>query len=189
MSYLGIGPAWSSAANTPFRLHKSWNHEGGISTPLIVHWPAGIKVRGEWRSNVGHLIDLVPTLLEIVGGKQPDTVAGLPVPALPGKSLVPVFTQDNSVPREFLWWCHDGNRALRIGNWKIVADHKGPLELYDLSIDRSETHNLATKYPEKVQEMEKVWLKHAEEMQALSQQDPAPAGKKVGRKADKSDPE
>ncbi len=189
ISYLGIGPAWSSAANTPFRLHKSWNHEGGISTPLIVHWPAGIRARGEWRTNVGHLIDLVPTILDIVGGEQPATVASLPVPPLPGKSLVPVFTRDGSVTHEFLWWCHDGNRAIRIGDWKIVADHKGPLELYDLSTDRSETQNLASKYPEKVQEMEKVWLQHAQEFRALSEQDPSPDGKKRAGRVDRNDPE
>ncbi|HNX80173.1 MAG TPA: arylsulfatase, partial [Prolixibacteraceae bacterium] len=108
-SYLGIGPGWSGAANTPFRLHKSWNHEGGIATPFIVCWPAGIKARGEIRNNPGHLVDLVPTLLDITGGKVPSLVSSLEVPPLPGKSLVPAFKKDGSVKHRYLWWNHEGN--------------------------------------------------------------------------------
>ena len=178
-SYLGIGPGWSGAANTPFRLHKSWNHEGGIATPFIVCWPAGIKARGEIRNNPGHLVDLVPTLLDITGGKVPSLVSSLEVPPLPGKSLMPAFKKDGSVKHRYLWWNHEGNRALRIGDWKLVADHNNPWELYDLSRDRSETQNLAGKYPEKVQELEKEWTRHAREFDVLSQQDkPAPPVKK-----------
>jgi len=173
--YLGIGPGWSSAANTPFRLHKSWNHEGGIATPLIVSWPAGLKARGELRTDPGHLIDLVPTVLEITGGKQPATVAGLPVPPLQGKSLVPDFARDGQVKHDYLWWNHDGNRAIRIGDWKLVADHEKPWELFDLCQDRSETKNLAARYPEKVKELEQAWTKHAAEFHALALQDPPPA--------------
>jgi len=173
-SYLGIGPGWASAANTPFRLYKSWEHEGGNCTPLIVHWPAGISARGELRDNPGHLIDLVPTILDITGGKQPATVAGLAVPPLPGKSLVPAFAMDNTVPHDFFWWNHDGNRAFRIGDWKLVADHQKPWELFDLGKDRSETKNLASVYPEKVKEMEQAWIKHGEELHALAMQDPSP---------------
>ena len=175
-SFLGIGPGWASAANTPFRLYKSWEFEGGDCTPLIVHWPAGIPAHGELRDNPGHLIDLVPTILDITGATRPATVAGLPVPPLPGKSLVPVFTKDNTVQHDFFWWNHDGNRAIRIGDWKLVADHTKPWELYDLSKDRSETKNLASVYPEKVKEMEQAWIKHGEELHALAMQDPAPKG-------------
>jgi arylsulfatase len=185
-SFLGIGPGWASAANTPFRLYKSWEHEGGNCTPLIVHWPAGITARGEFRDNPSHLIDIVPTLLEITGGKRPATVANLPVPPLPGKSLVPVFAKDNTVQHDFLWWNHDGNRAIRIGDWKLVADHTKPWELFNLANDRSETNNLAAKNPEKVKEMEQAWIKHGEELHALAEQDPPPkvAGRKnSGKKA------
>ncbi|MEI7533099.1 MAG: sulfatase/phosphatase domain-containing protein [Verrucomicrobiae bacterium] len=170
--YLGIGPGWSSYCNTPFRLYKSWNHEGGISTPLIVHWPAGIQAKGELRTNPGHLIDLVPTVMEITGGKIPNKVAELDVPPLPGKSLVPIFAKDGSVKHEYLWWNHESNRAIRIDDWKLVADHQKPWELFDLSTDRSETKNLAGKYPEKVKAMERAWLQHAEEFHTLSLQDP-----------------
>ena len=188
-TFLCIGPGWSSAANTPFRLHKSWNHEGGIATPLIVNWPAGIKAQNELRTNPGHLIDIVPTVLELTNGKQPATVSSLSVPPLHGKSLVPAFTQDGSVTRDYLWWNHAGNRAIRIGDWKLVADHTSPWELYDLSKDRSETKNLAAAYPEKAKALEKAWLQHATEFEALSQQDQSSkaTGKKGKRKAKNED--
>ncbi len=188
-TYLGIGPGWASTANTPLRLHKSWNHEGGISTPLIVHWPAGIKAHGELRADPGHLIDLLPTLLEILGAKQPATLAGLPTPPLPGTSLVPDFANDGNVKHQYLWWNHEGNRAIRIGDWKLVADHTSPWELYDLSTDRSETKNLAATHPEKAQELEKAWNAHAAEFEAMASQDPPPAsaGNKKGKHAKEDD--
>ena len=170
-TFLSLGPGWSSAANTPLRLHKSWMHEGGISTPFIVHWPAGIKARGELRRNPSHLIDLVPTILELAGGKGPKTIDGEAVPPLPGQSLVPAFTKDGSVTREYLWWFHDGNRAIRIGDWKLVADHEAPWELYDLGQDRSESRNLAAEHPNKVSELGEAWTKHAEEFRTLATAD------------------
>ena len=185
-SYLGIGPGWSSAANTPFRLYKSWEHEGGNCTPLIVHWPAGIPAQGELRDNPGHMIDIVPTILDLVGGKQPATVAGMPVPPLPGKSLLPVFNKDNTVQHDYLWWNHDGNRAIRIGDWKLVADHTKPWELFNLANDRAENKNLASVYPEKVKAMEQDWLKHAEELHALAEQDMPPKGAGKKRNGDKN---
>ncbi|MEY4387781.1 MAG: Arylsulfatase [Verrucomicrobiota bacterium] len=170
-SYLGIGPGWSSAANTPFRLHKSWTHEGGIATPLIAHWPAGIKSHGELRRDPGHLIDLVPTALEVSGAMRPTEVAGLPVPALPGKSLVPDFTRDGAVKRDSLWFYHDGHRAARAGDWKLVGKSGEPWELYNLKDDRSETRNLAAKNPTKVAELELAWLKEADLLRRLAMQD------------------
>jgi arylsulfatase len=170
-SYLGIGSGWSSAANTPFRLHKSWTHEGGIATPLIVHWPAGIKARNELRHDPGHLIDLLPTVLEVTGGELPAEVAGLPVPLLPGKSLAPAFTSDGAVKRNLLWFYHDGHRAVRVGDWKLVSRDDGPWELYNLRKDRGETRNLATKHPDKVGELELAWLKEADVLRRLAQQD------------------
>ena len=177
-SYLGIGPGWSSAANTPFRLHKSWNHEGGIATPLIVSWPAGITARGELRADPGHLIDLVPTVLTLTGAKQPPTVGDLAVPPIHGKSLVPDFARDGAVKRDYLWWNHEVHRAIRIGDWKLVADQTAPWELYDMSKDRSEIHNLAAEHPDKVKELEAAWNKHAAEFHDLALQDPPKAPNK-----------
>ena len=173
-TYLGIGPGWASAANTPCRLYKSWEEEGGISTPLIVHWPAGIKARGELRANPGHLIDLVPTVLELVGGRRPATVGGLAVPPLHGRSLVPAFTRDYAVQHDCFWFNHNGNRAIRVADWKLVADGQAPWELYDLKADRSETKNLAATHPEKVEELEQEWISHAKEFFAMMQQDATP---------------
>ncbi len=182
-TFLSIGPGWSSAANTPFRLHKSWVHEGGITTPLIVEWPQGISARGEFRRNAGHVTDLAPTILDLAGGKMPDSFDGKPVPARPGKSLVPAFEKDGTVAHDYFWWYHDGNRAIRAGDWKLVADHAKPWELYDLSRDRSEMHDLAKENPAKVGELEKQWTQHMEEFKAEASKDlPAvPASKKKNK--------
>ena len=159
-TFLSIGPGWSSLANTPLRRHKTWVHEGGIATPLIVSWPKGIAARGELRHTPGHLIDLVPTILEAAGGKRFEKWEGQPVPAAPGKSLVPLFAKEGTIVRDSLWWLHEGNRALRVGNWKIVAAGKdSPWELYDLSTDRSEAMNLAKDKPEKLRELVAIWAK------------------------------
>ena len=179
-TFLGLGPGWSSAANTPLRLHKSWVHEGGISTPLIVHWPNGLAARGELRQNPGHLIDLAPTIVELAGGTWPVPLAGQAVPPPPGKSLVPVFAKDNTVTHDYFWWFHDGNRAIRMGDWKLVADHQAPWELYDLRADRSETTNLAASHPSQVKELEQAWTRHFDEFLALATKDlpPGQTGKK-----------
>ena len=182
-SYLGIGPGWSSAANTPFRLHKSWTHEGGIATPLIVSWPSGIQARGELRTAPSHLIDLTPTILEITGGTVPKSVAELAVPPLHGKSLVPDFARDGAVKRDYLWWNHEVHRAIRIGDWKLVADRATPWELYDMSKDRSEIHNLAADHPDKVRELENEWNRHAAEFHELASQDPPKTQKKRNQDA------
>lgn len=156
-SYLGLGPGWSTVANTPLRRHKSWVHEGGISTPLVVHWPKGISARGQLRHHVGHVIDFVPTVIELAGGKASNKSNG-DAPPLAGTSLLPAITGDGPLPREFLYFSHIGNRALRVGNWKLVSA-KGDQgwELYDLGTDRAESVNLAAQQPERVRQMEARW--------------------------------
>ncbi len=174
-THLCLGPGFSSASNTPFRRHKTWVHEGGISTPLIVHWPNGLAARGELRHNPGHLIDVVPTVLEVGGGKRFETWEGMPVPPAPGKSLVPTFAKDDPVSREFLWWQHEGNRALRVGNWKIVAaGAKADWELYDLTTDRAESKNLAATEPVRVRDMAQIWTQHFDDFRKLASQDLPP---------------
>lgn len=179
-TYLCLGPGWSSAANTPFRRHKTWVHEGGISTPLIVHWPRGMSARGELRHNPGHLIDVVPTILEATGGKRFESWEGKPVPSAPGKSLVAAFAKDGSVTRESLWWLHEGNRAIRVGDWKLVAAANQPSkanqtwELYDLGKDRAEANDLADKMPDKVRDLEQLWTKMTEEFRAVATRDVKP---------------
>lgn len=170
-TYLCLGPGFSSAANTPFRLHKTWVHEGGIATPLIAHWPNGIRARNEVRSTVGHVIDVAPTLLDLAQvGPDPDAAA----PAFAGASLSPVFNRDSEPLHEALWFYHEGNRALRRGNWKIVhtvrnrddrwttvADEEdarpGEWALYDLATDRAEQRDLADDRPDIVRELGSLW--------------------------------
>ena len=156
-SYLCLGPGFSSAANTPFRRHKTWVHEGGISTPLIAHWPAGIQSKGELRHSPGHVIDIVPTILELAGVEKPKSWKGTPIPEAPGKSLVSSFSKDRTIQRDSIWWMHQGHRALRQGNLKLVAAKGDPWALYDLSKDRAESNDLAGKMPDKVTELEGIW--------------------------------
>ncbi len=165
-SYLCLGPGWSTVANTPFRRHKTWVHEGGIATPLIAHWPAGIADRGGLRHNPGHVIDLAATILDIAGVDAPEA------PPAPGISLLPVFARDHAVSHESLWWYHEGNRALRVGDWKIVAaGETGEWELYDLSTDRAEANDLAARYPEKLAEWVAVWTARRDAFRTLARED------------------
>ena len=165
-SYLCLGPGWASASNAPFRRHKIWVHEGGIATPWIVHWPKGIRARGELRHDLCHVIDFAPTLLELAGIKPSDPSLrsgqawnGVTAPPLPGRSLVPAFERDGAVPRESLFFHHEGNRALRMGNWKLVSarEDQDAWELFDLATDRCEMVNLAPQQPDRVRQMEARW--------------------------------
>ncbi|MHB1308586.1 MAG: arylsulfatase [Limisphaerales bacterium] len=167
-SYLCLGPGFSSAGNTPHRRHKTWVHEGGISTPLIVHWPKGIAARNELRQAPAHVIDFVPTVLELAALQKPKEWKGQPIPEAPGRSLVPALARDESIPRDSLWWLHEGHRAIRVGDWKLVAAKGDPWELYDLKTDRAEQHNLATRMPEKVKELEAAWQRQTDSFTELA---------------------
>ncbi len=156
-TYLCLGPGFSSASNTPFRRHKTWVHEGGISTPLIVHWPKGISAQGELRSTPGHFIDFMPTVLELAGVDKPKEWNGMPLPPTPGHSILGTFSKDIPDTQRELWWFHDGHRAVQIDHWKLVAAKSDPWELYDLRTDRAEQHNLADKKPDKVKELTAAW--------------------------------
>jgi arylsulfatase len=158
-SFLCLGPGWSTVGNTPFRLHKSWVHEGGISTPLVAHWPRGIAAKGELRHAVAHVIDIVPTVLELVGAKPDKTWNGVEPPPFPGRGLVPAFARDVPVERDFLYFHHENNRGLRIGDWKLVSRRPATnhYALYDLSRDRCESLNLADREPDRVATMARRW--------------------------------
>jgi arylsulfatase len=161
-SYLCLGPGWSSVSNTPFRRHKTWVHEGGIATPMIVHWPARIDAALEPIASPGHVVDIAPTLLEIAATKNPATKALWSGPSHPGQSLAPQWTQPSKTGEaseaRILWWQHEANRALRQGDWKIVASGKeAPWELYNLANDRAETINLALDRPEVLERLVGIW--------------------------------
>ena len=181
--HLCLGPGWSTVANTPFRRHKTWVHEGGIATPLIVHWPKGISARGELRHDPGHVIDLVPTIRELAGLTRPNPSEARPAPTPPGHSLVPAFARDGGLKHDELWWQHEGNRAIRVGDWKLVAAGKdGPWELYDLANDRTETRDLASVHPDKVRELTRRWEQRRDEFGALARRaNLAPYHRDLGR--------
>lgn len=179
-SHLCLGPGWSSAANTPFRLHKSWVHEGGIASPWIMHWPAGIKDRGKLRHNPCHFIDIAPTCVELAGGK-PDTPAAMGAPPPSGRSLAPAIARDNSVQREHIYFHHSNNRALRVGDWKLVAaGADGPWELYDLAKDRCEQDNRALSQTGRTSELAQLWKK-TDAGFAKAREAAEPIGKEVRR--------
>ncbi|MCK4750212.1 MAG: arylsulfatase [Bacteroidales bacterium] len=154
-SYLCLGPGWSTAANTPYRLHKTWVHEGGIATPMVVHWPEGIKEENRFRNMPSHIIDIAPTLLELAGGNPSELNEEVEAP---GISLVPFLNQDVQTDRPPLFFHHERKNALRHQDWKIVTIDPGEeWELYDLSKDRGETNNLAEKNEEKLDELVSLW--------------------------------
>ncbi len=176
-TYLCLGPGWSTSSNTPFRRHKTWTHEGGISTPLIMSWSKKITAKGKFRRSPGHVIDIVPTILEVAGA-QPTIDA----PAAPGKSLVANFAADNPEHIESdrpLWWFHDGHKAIRSGKWKAVAPVGEPWELYNLAVDRQESTDLAIPHGAKLHELVAAWNAELEDFTAIALQDlPAGSGRK-----------
>jgi arylsulfatase len=172
-TFLSLGPGWSNAANTPFRRHKIWVHEGGIATPLIARWPAGLSAAGELRHAVGHVIDLAPTMLHLAGGSWPKEFEGAKLPPPPGHDLSPAFNEDRPIDRDCLWWFHEGNRAIRQGEWKLVAARNEPWQLYDLGKDRAENIDLAAKFPEKTQELSRLWQSKLDEFATLGRNEPS----------------
>ncbi|MGE0314989.1 MAG: arylsulfatase [Lautropia sp.] len=151
-TYQSYGTAWANLSNTPFRLYKHWIHEGGISTPLIMHWPDGIAERGGIRHTPGYLPDIMATILDASGTPYPAERAGRPIPPLEGETLRAAFDGDVERARP-MFWEHEGNAAVRIGRWKLVRNYPGAWELYDMHEDRTELNDLASVHPERVREM------------------------------------
>jgi arylsulfatase A-like enzyme len=158
-TYVGYGRSWANVSNTPFREYKHWQHEGGISTPLIAHWPAGIsaKYNGTLESGAGHLIDVMATCVDLANATYPHQFNNNPIQALEGISLRPTF-EGASINRQTpLCWEHEGNRAIRMGQWKLVSQYPGDWELYDIEVDRTEMVDLAKLHSARVQEMSALW--------------------------------
>jgi arylsulfatase len=175
-TYHSYGSGWANACNTPFRWYKHYGHEGGIAAPLIAHWPKGIAAKGEFRHQVGHVIDVMATCVEVGGATYPAKVGDHAIPSMEGKSLLPAFA-NKPIERDFLVWEHERNRAIRAGKWKLVAVHEKPWELYDLDTDRTELTDLAAKMPEKVAELSAEWDAWAKRTNVLPYP-PAPKRKK-----------
>jgi len=166
-TYLGYGKPWANASNTPFRMYKHWVHEGGISTPLIVHWPAGIEAKNEFRNDPGHLIDIMATCIDVADGEYPKTFDGNTIIPMEGISLTSTF-KNNSLKERAIFWEHEGNKAVRLGKYKLVSkwdkNAEYNWELYDIEADRSETDDLASEMPNKVVQLETLWISWAQKV-------------------------
>ena len=157
-TFASIAHMWANAANTPFRYWKAEVFEGGICTPLIVHWPAGLTVDGGSITRApGHVIDIMATCCDVAGAAYPEFYAEQPIVPLEGQPLTPLFRGDTRPGHDQIGWEHLGARAIRQGDWKLVALAKKPWELYNLADDRTEMHDLAEQEPERVKAMEKDW--------------------------------
>jgi arylsulfatase A-like enzyme len=158
-TYIGYGQGWANVSNTPFREYKHWEHEGGISTPLIAHWPNGISQdrNGKLESQPSHLIDLMATCVDLANAKYPSEFNSQKIQPMEGVSLAPALNGNSLNRSQPIFWEHEGNRAIRIGNWKLVSMHPGEWELYDITNDRTEMNNLAAKEPKRVAEMASLW--------------------------------
>ena len=165
-TFASLGPAWANAANTPFRRYKAAACEGGIATPFIAHWPAGIRDRGMIRDVPAHVIDILPTLAGLAGAVYPREFVGGEITPVEGLSLAPVFT-GGELPARDLFFEHQGERAVIRGGWKLVSSHKRPWELYQLAHDRAETRNVAAEHPDRVAEMSAAYEAWARRAQVL----------------------
>ena len=168
-TYVAYGREWANVSNTPFRENKHWVHEGGIATPLIVHWPSGIPPtrRNTLVHEPGQLPDLMATCLAAAGAEYPTEFNGQPILPLEGRSLLPALA-GQPIQRDGLFWEHEGNRAVRLGQWKLVAKGPtGPWELYDMIADRTETHDLAREQPERLRDLAARWEGWARRAQVL----------------------
>lgn len=162
-TYTSYGQAWANLSNTPFRLYKRWVHEGGISTPLIISWPAGDLDRGAIVDAPHQLTDIAPTLLEATGVSALPERNGAALPELKGTSLLTALRGGPATPHD-LFWEHIGNQATRSGDWKLVREDGQAWELYDLARDRSEQTDLAEKEPDRVTELADKWQRWADEV-------------------------
>jgi arylsulfatase A-like enzyme len=158
-TYVAYGKNWANVSNTPFREYKHWVHEGGIATPLIVQWPKGIPEnrRGKLDTEPGHVIDLMATCVDLAGVSYPAEFKGNKIKPMEGISLKPAFAGNSLKRKNPIFWEHESNRAVRDGDWKLVAKADQPWELYDMKADRTEMHNLAEKNPEKVKTLSAEW--------------------------------
>lgn len=163
-TYMSYGIGWGNVSNTPFRRYKISVYEGGTATPFIAWWPGAIAP-GSRNDRVGHVIDIMPTCLELAGVEYPESWDDRPLLPLDGKSLVPSFLGQTSEDHETLYWEHHNNRAIRQGQWKAVYEKETETwELYDLERDRTEMNNLAADYPERVAAMSEQWQVWAQEV-------------------------
>lgn len=160
-TFIAYGMNWANVSNTPFREYKHFVHEGGISTPLIAHWPNGIKRFDQFEPQYGHLIDIMATCVDLAQAKYPTRAGEEDIKPLAGVSLVPAFSGESLKRTSPLFWEHEGNRAVRYSDWKLVAKFNQPWELYNLKEDRTEMHDLVAKMPDLAKKLEAQWDAYA----------------------------
>ncbi len=155
-TFMSYDLPWSNASNAPFRLHKCWVHEGGIATPFIAHWPGRLKA-GHVDHQPAHVMDLMPTVLDAAGATYPTEYAGSPITPTSGRSLLGSCRGERESQPRVILWEHQGNAALRAGQWKLVRRHPQQWELYDMAADRMETVDLAEQEPAMVRHLANQW--------------------------------
>ena len=162
-SYWCYSPGWAHVGNTPFRLYKQNQHEGGITSPTIAHWPTGLKAKaGSITHQPAHLIDVMATAIDLGNATYPKQDHQGAVEPLQGLSLKPILEGQVREPHESLYFYFAQNRAVRMGDMKLVSFRGGPWELYDLSKDRTELNNLADDQPKLVEELSAKWMTWAD---------------------------
>jgi len=168
-TYNSYGENWANVSDTPFRFYKHWVHEGGISTPLIVHWPAGIaeSLKNKFVREPGHLIDIMATVVDAADTSYPATFNGNKIAPMAGKSLLPLVKGEEFDRGGPIFWEHESNRAVRDGKWKIVTEGMGAWELYNMEVDRAEMNNLAEEHPDIVKKMAAQWDEWAKKNDVL----------------------
>ena len=166
-TFMSYDLPWANASNTPFRLFKSWVHEGGISTPCLMHWPAGIKNSGAVHHKPWVLMDIVATCYDICGVTYPQSFNGQAIQPLVGHSFAPAFTDIEHERGAVMYWEHQRNRAVRDGKWKLVYRHGSDWELFDMDKDRTELNDLSEQETERKQAMIDMWHAWAEECEVI----------------------
>ncbi len=166
---------WANGGSTPYKEYKHWTHEGGIATPLIVHWPDGVnkELNGGYVREPGHIMDIMATVIDVSGAKYPKEYKGNAITPLEGKSLLPHFS-GKKTNREPIFWEHESNIGMRDGQWKLVAKteentefNPANLELYNMEADPVELNNLAEKEPERLNQMFKEWQEWADKVNVV----------------------
>ena len=176
-SFMSYGLPWANASNTPFRLYKHWDHEGGISSPFIAYWPGVINPGQLDKTDFAHVVDLSATVYDVAGATYPKERNGHTITPLEGISLLPLLKTGHREGHDAIYWEHEGNKAVRKGDWKLVSKKGGGWELYNMVEDRTELHDLAAKEPEKVDELRKLWRAWAKKCNVLDKGDAANAKK------------